>query len=154
MIVGIMADSHDALPSVALAMRIFAERKAEMILHAGDIVAPFTARAIVDSGIPVHAVFGNNDGEKVGLAKVINGICEPPLALTLMGIPVVLAHTEEEAGEVRSGVVVTGHTHKQGKRTQNGVTFINPGECCGYLSGKQTVVIWDTVNAIFELVEL
>jgi putative phosphoesterase len=152
--VGILSDSHDALPCVAAAVALFKSEGVELILHAGDIIAPFTARLLAESGIPVRAVYGNNDGEKRGLARVLESICEPPLRLDISGIPVVMVHSEDQAGESDCKVVVSGHTHKASIRTQNGVTFVNPGECCGYLTGRRTVVIWDVPDMSFEVVEL
>jgi len=41
-------------------------------------------------------------------------------------------------------VVIYGHTHQSEIRRENGVLVINPGEACGYLSGKATIGLLDT----------
>jgi hypothetical protein len=43
-------------------------------------------------------------------------------------------------------VVVYGHTHKA-EIYRNGKTLVvNPGEVCGYLSGKSTIALLDTTK--------
>ena len=55
----------------------------------------------------------------------------------------------------RSGkydVVVRGHTHEV-EITGDETIIINPGEVCGYVSGKQTVVLLDTDDLSHKIVE-
>jgi len=40
MLIGILSDSHDNFPGLMEAVEIFKRRKVEMILHAGDVIAP------------------------------------------------------------------------------------------------------------------
>ena len=40
-----------------------------MIIHCGDFVAPFMLKELNEADIPVHGVFGNNDGEQYLLTK-------------------------------------------------------------------------------------
>jgi hypothetical protein len=40
-------------------------------------------------------------------------------------------------------VIFYGHTHKPEVRIENGRLLVNPGECCGWLSGISTVAVVD-----------
>jgi len=44
--VGIMSDSHDNMPAIRAGVEFFNERKVDLVIHAGDLVSPFTAREI------------------------------------------------------------------------------------------------------------
>jgi hypothetical protein len=74
--IGIISDSHDHHANVLKAVEIFKNKNVEYILHAGDIISPFTARALsAVSNAKFIAVFGNNDGEKHILKSTIEGFC-------------------------------------------------------------------------------
>ena len=70
MLVGVIADTHDNLPLVARAMELFRRRGVGAVLHAGDFVAPFALKPFVAADMPLTGVFGNNDGERDGLAAL------------------------------------------------------------------------------------
>ena len=153
--VGIMADSHDHLRLVRKALDVFRERGAEVILHAGDVVAPFAAKVLAAFERPVHVVFGNNDGERAGLGAVLD-IAPGPRVFELGGARIVVAHDVGDigAGDVAGAdVVVTGHTHlpviEPGKPLR-----INPGETGGWLGDRATCVVLDTDSMEAKLCEL
>ena len=154
--VGILADSHDHVRNIRRALEIFGERGVETVIHAGDIVAPFAAKALKEFSGPVHAVFGNNDGERAGLAKVLD-IAPPPRQFRLAGRIVVLAH---EPGEIpdwmqrEADAVVTGHTHEAVVPDGNKPLRINPGESGGWLAGRATCVVLDLGSMKAELCEI
>ena len=52
-------------------------------------------------------------------------------------------------------IILTGHTHNVvNKKYDNGVLVVNPGEACGYLTGKSTFAIIDTDILEAEIIEL
>jgi putative phosphoesterase len=51
-------------------------------------------------------------------------------------------------------VVVHGHTHQVGVRRSGRTLVVNPGEACGYLTGKPTIAVLDTVARNVELLPL
>ena len=63
--IGIISDTHDDHGNVLAAIGIFNDAGVDTVLHAGDIISPFTARAF-ETLKSEHfiAVFGNNEGEK------------------------------------------------------------------------------------------
>ena len=42
--IGVMSDSHDNLPMIRKAIRLFTDENAEAVLHAGDFIAPFAVK--------------------------------------------------------------------------------------------------------------
>ncbi len=72
MLIGLIADSHDHVPHINQAVKIFKERKVEVVLHAGDFCSPFTVPPF--EGLPLKAVFGNNDGDHFLLLQKFNSI--------------------------------------------------------------------------------
>ena len=74
--IGILSDSHDNLTRVREAVRLFNDAGCDLVIHAGDFVAPFTVDELRNLRAPVKAVFGNCDGEKAGLAKAFEGLGE------------------------------------------------------------------------------
>ncbi|MDD5347953.1 MAG: metallophosphoesterase [Candidatus Omnitrophica bacterium] len=146
MIVGVLSDTHDNLPKIEKAVRLFNRKKVGSCLHAGDYVAPFVIDKLVKLSCPWQGVFGNNDGEKKGLAlKSAGAIVEPPLRLKLDGRRVTLIHdiAAIDAQAEAADIVIFGHSHRPEVRRDAGKLFVNPGECCGWLSGRSTVALLD-----------
>src|SRR5690349_2337308 len=69
MLIGILSDIHDNLEALRLALDEFKQRNAGAIIFCGDFCAPFSAKMLAASGLPVHAVFGNNDGDPYLITK-------------------------------------------------------------------------------------
>lgn len=147
--IGIIADSHDRLSKLKKAIKILKQEKVELLLHAGDIVAPFVVPILADIKTPVYAVYGNNDGEKKGLEKEFKKfgltIQAPPLHLTYKGLRITIFHILPEKG-VRTNendLIVFGHTHKP-KVFKRNPTILNPGELCGWVYNRSTFALFDT----------
>ena len=52
-------------------------------------------------------------------------------------------------------IILSGHTHNiVDKKYDNGVLVVNPGEACGYLTGKATFAIIDTNKMETEIIEI
>lgn len=146
MLIGVISDSHDRIPLLRKAIEVLQARGAEVILHAGDFVAPFAVKELVKAKVPVHAVFGNNDGERNGILKLLPGVQEPPTVLELDGRKIVLDHYPEAVQKEEAkgaDVVIYGHTHQVA--VEPGPPLVlNPGECCGWLTGRCSCAILDT----------
>jgi putative phosphoesterase len=145
-----MSDSHDNLDVVRKAVRLFSDMNCELVVHAGDFIAPFAARELSSLDCSVRAVFGNCDGEKRGLEKVFASFGEikrEPFVFEHGRRKFLLTHTHfANEAHLRSGkyeVIIYGHTHKPELKKVRGSLLINPGETGGWLTGKSTIALLD-----------
>jgi len=157
MLIGVLSDTHDRLPAIDAALRLFERRGVEAVIHAGDVVAPFAARRLAGLKVPLHLCYGNNDGERTGLKAVLPQIQDGPLRLHLDGRALLVHHFIdwcEPADVASSAVVITGHTHEVVNRVESGRLLLNPGECCGWVTGRCTVALLDTRGPSAEICEI
>jgi len=157
--IGVLSDTHDRLPTLRRAVAMFERLKVEAILHAGDYVAPFAAKLLAPDTlhVPLHCIYGNNDGEKAGLKTILPNLVEPPLRVELGGKTVAMHHFVDwfKPGETDGAdVIVSGHDHRPAVETRDGQLFVNPGECCGWVTDRCTVAVLDLEAASAEIVEV
>lgn len=158
--IGVIADSHDNVPKIKAAVDLFNRARVQHVLHAGDFVAPFAIEPLRQLECPLLAVFGNNDGEHLGLAARIREIGEvqPYMATTLLAERrIAVVHYPELAEPLaKSGnfdLVVYGHTHRVDQRRGDSL-LLNPGEAGGWLTGACTVAVVDLARLEVELLEI
>jgi hypothetical protein len=149
MLVGVFSDTHDHLVAIDKALAAFEAEQVEAVVHAGDFIAPFALRAIVSRlKVPLLAVFGNNDGERRGLTRLLADLRDGPRRFELGGRTFCLVHDAAQlSADDESGVdiVVSGHTHAPSEsRLGGGQFYLNPGECCGWLTGIGRAALLDT----------
>ena len=157
MLIGVLADTHDRLPTIDAAMKLFDRRGVEAVIHAGDFVAPFAVRRLLCYRGPLHVVYGNNDGERKGLKELMPQVVDGPLWVTLGGKTILVHHFIDwcKPKDVeQSDIIITGHTHEVVNRMEGGKLFLNPGECCGWVTGRCTAAILDTQGPSAEICEL
>jgi putative phosphoesterase len=164
MIVGIMSDTHDNLPLVEKAIERLNQEKAEIVLHAGDYVAPFTIVRFKHLKAKLIGVFGNNDGDHELLKKrfaEVNGaeIRGSFAEIDVEELKIALLHDDGELLQSLVNtqcydMVVHGHSHEARIFMKGKTTVINPGEVCGYLSGKSTMVLLDTETRETKIIQL
>ena len=160
---GIITDSHDHHANVLKAIQIFNERRVKYVFHAGDIVAPFTAKKFAEvQGAKFIAVFGNNDGERVNLRATIAGfggeISDYAFEGTVEGKKIFMTHSqhyiEDAAKSQEHDLVIYGHTHKEDIRRVGRTLIMNPGESTDWLTGRAQVVILELDSLEYEIVEI
>lgn len=157
MLIGVLSDTHDRLPAIRAALEWFAAERVGAVIHAGDVVAPFSARVLAGLTVPLHIVYGNNDGERAGLKAVLPQIVDGPLAVEVGGRRVLVHHFIEwcRREEIeQADIVITGHTHEVVERREEGRLLLNPGECCGWVTGRCTAAVVDTQSLEVRLREL
>jgi len=110
-------------------------------------------------------VFGNNDGDRELLRKRFSeneGIeMRGNFAeIVVDGLKIALLHGNEEEllmaliNSERFDVVVHGHTHTAEAYRRGKTLIVNPGEVCGYLTGKSTVALLDTNKREAKVIKL
>ena len=154
--IGIISDSHDHRTNIIKAVECFNDENVDRVIHAGDLVSPFTEREFKNLKSKMTAVFGNNDGEKFGLKNIFD-IHLPPLELTLDDKKFIILHEPHNLDSLKKSknydVIIYGHIHIPKIEKENAL-IINPGETCCWISGKATVVILDTEKMEPRLIEL
>lgn len=147
--IGIVADTHDNMRQVARAVELFNRQEVDLVLHAGDFVAPFAAGGFDNLKTRLIGVLGNCDGEKLLLRDRLKDrgeLHEDYHELELEGKRIALMHRpkflEALIASGQYDLIIYGHTHKVDLR-EGPPLVINPGECCGWTTGKSTVAIVD-----------
>ena len=149
--IALVSDTHDNLQAVDGLIKALKERGIKVVLHAGDVIAPFTLKKF--QGFELRFIFGNNDGERAGLTSVANQLGFEALGdfgcVEISGRRIAMVHGTNEAlvkAVANSGlydVVLRGHTHKLEIKEVGATLVVNPGEVCGYLTGEKTFVTYD-----------
>ena len=165
MLVGLMSDTHDNLPMIDKAVKKLNEMNVELVLHAGDYVAGFVVPRLKEVGCKLIGVFGNNDGDHELLKKrfseysnmeIRNSFAE----ITVDRMRIALLHgsnrelLEALINSNSLDFVVYGHSHTAETHRKGKTLVVNPGEVCGYLTGKTTVGLLDTAKHAARIMEI
>uniref|UniRef100_A0A7C4HEF9 Phosphoesterase n=2 Tax=Staphylothermus marinus TaxID=2280 RepID=A0A7C4HEF9_STAMA len=175
MLLGIISDSHDNVSFVVKAINVLINNNIDEIIHLGDIISPFIPRFIKrefetkNVDIKLTSILGNNDGDVYSLNKVFNEykwrLLSNPCIVEYENRSFYLMHgysstdfTEKLARAVLEKLdvdgVFYGHTHRLLIDRIGDRILLNPGEVCGYLTGRSTVVILDTRDLSTRVIEL
>lgn len=157
--VGILSDSHDDLDVLAKAIELFNAEGVVQVLHAGDIISPFTFDLFRGLRAPLGGVYGNNDGDRLLLRERSKGALHvQPHFVTLGGARGVIVHEPPLVGALaRSGdfdLVVYGHTHEPELRLEGSCLVLNPGKAARLNKGRATVALYETETREARIVEL
>ena len=134
-------------------------RGVELVIHGGDYVAPFAINPLEKLKCEYVGVFGNNDGEKFGLAKKSQDrIKFPPYPVEISGKKILILHEPIELDALIKSqiydIIVYGHTHNLVIENHGKTLVINPGESCGWLTGKSTIAIVDLDDMSAEIIKV
>ena len=161
--IALFSDSHDNIWMLEIALEQVQDRGAGVLLHCGDLCAPFIVKQLAESfSGPIHLVFGNNDGD--GRLIQVVGSNFPTVThhgiyaeLEIDGRKIAMIHYPEPALRVaQSGqfdLVAYGHDHIKHYEMLGPTHFVNPGE----IMGKDHAPTWglyDTETNVFEWVEV
>jgi len=165
--IGVISDTHDNLKAVDKVLKILKERGVNTAIHLGDFISPFTLRKF--ESFRLYGIFGNNDGEKLLLKSIADEfefvLEEAPLEIEIEKKNFLLLHgygsVERTKKLVRSfaksgdyNFILYGHTHRVHREKIGETLILNPGEACGYLSGKRTIAILDPLKGKIEIIEV
>ncbi len=145
-----MSDTHDDMESIKKAVDFFNSKKAGMVLHAGDLVSPFTFEALDLLDADFAGIFGNNDGDRLLLNQKSGGrLFNQPHVMELDGRRLVMVHeprvVEELAASGRFDAVIYGHLHQQDvRKVKDGALILSPGKVARLHKGESTVALLDT----------
>ena len=158
-----MSDTHDHIWNARKALGFVRERGAEAIIHCGDFVAPFMLKELDQARIPVHGVFGNNDGDQYLLTKMsltessninLHGLMgELELGDFRVGFTHYRAVADGLAASGRFDLVCFGHSHEAFLGKTGKTDLLNPGEVMGK-DGFPGFYVVDTATREYEPISL
>jgi putative phosphoesterase len=159
--IAVVSDSHDNTGNLEKVVNFANDNKCSHLFHLGDFVSPFTAQKLKAFNGLVKAVYGNCDGELLGLQRVITAmggeIEKPPFKLELAGKKIFLMHEpfllEELVKSQEADFIFYGHLHQMNVRKEGKTLVLNPGEAGG-LIGKSTFFIVDPETGSFKKIPL
>lgn len=162
--IALFSDSHDQIAHLEAALVAARVAGAQLLLHAGDLCAPFMLDRLGRGFAgPIHVVFGNNDGD----GRLLQTIATKHAHITLHGIyaeidlpstgqaparRLALIHYPEPARRIaQSGefdLVCYGHNHQKHVEQLGRGWLVNPGELLG-MNGAPTWGLYDTHTGDF-----
>lgn len=161
--IALFSDSHDQIAHLEAALAAAGAASAALLLHAGDLCAPFMLDRLGRGFAgPIHVVFGNNDGD----GRLLQTIAAKYAHITLHGIYAEINAAEINAGAARlalihypeparriaqSGefdLVCYGHNHQKHAERLGRCLLVNPGELLG-MNGAPTWGLYDTETGDF-----
>jgi uncharacterized protein len=164
MLIGLISDSHDNIQGLKDALDLLKGRCVDLVLHAGDMVGSGNCYVFEDSGMDIRLVYGNNDGDRVGLYRDFKRVGGEYLGdfgeIEADGRKIAILHGTDEGiihSLVRSGmydVIVRGHNHRFEVARGEKTLLVNPGEIWGHFTGYRTIAILDTSNLQVERIDL
>ena len=163
-LIGIISDTHDNIYLIDETIEKLNEMGVALVLHAGDYISPFTVHHYKPLKAKLVGVFGNNCAERDLLTKLfreIGGELRGFFAEVIVDrLKIALLHGHEEEllhSIIASGaydVIVHGHTHEAKVQKVGRTLVINPGEVCGYLSGKCTMATLNSQSLKVEVTKI
>ena len=158
--IAIFSDTHDNIANLDRALQQANTAGAQVLLHCGDLCAPFMlARLAQTFEGAIHVVFGNNDGD----GRLLQTVAAQYPSVTLYGIYaevaianrlIAMIHYPEPARRIaQSGqldLVCYGHDHQKLHEQIGTCHLVNPGELLG-MYGAPTWGLYDTVAHTYAL---
>ncbi|MCB0121550.1 MAG: metallophosphoesterase family protein [Caldilineaceae bacterium] len=158
--IAIFSDTHDNIANLDRALQQANTAGAQVLLHCGDLCAPFMlARLAQTFEGAIHVVFGNNDGD----GRLLQTVAAQYPSVTLYGIYaevaianrlIAMIHYPEPARRIaQSGqldLVCYGHDHQKLHEQIGNCHLVNPGELLG-MYGAPTWGLYDTVAHTYAL---
>ena len=164
----IVSDSHDRADPLAQAVGEAKALGAEAVIHCGDLIGAQTIKPALASGLPVHAIHGNNLGDPTAMqyqSRMSNGQLQyhgADAKLELGGRRIRVVHYDDYGyafactGEF--DLVCCGHSHRAEAREVANVKgsktwLVNPGTVAA-LSAPATWILADLRQMRFEIRQL
>ncbi|MDR2203060.1 MAG: metallophosphoesterase [Nitrososphaerota archaeon] len=155
MFIGLISDTHDNLPQIEKVVNQLNATGVQIVLHAGDYCSPFTITKFKALNCKLVGVFGNNDGDTEQLKKRFDETpnCEIHGRFAKIDIDnykIALLHGDEPeilfalSYSQNFNAIIHGHTHNKSIEQKGNTLIVNPGEVCGYITGKSTFALLDT----------
>jgi putative phosphoesterase len=163
--IAVISDIHDNAHNIVLALEEISKTDVEQIYFLGDFVGAGISKILINSSIPVYAIWGNNDGDRVIITKFsleegsnmsvgfdtydVVEIENRKIFLTHYPL---IANTMAKSGDFDA--VFYGHDHLKSKERIGECLVLNPGEIGAYKTGIGSYAIYDTETNDAEIFEI
>ncbi|MDC1138973.1 YfcE family phosphodiesterase [Gammaproteobacteria bacterium] len=152
LIIGVTGDTHNNLKNISIICDLFNELRPSLVIHTGDITLPKSLKKFSKLKMPLVGVYGNNDiEEKDGLneetKKFECKFFDEPHLLRVDSKNIIIIHHPELIDKemiMKADYIVHGHTHRFRSEIISNTLIFNPGECAGFLKGKNQIGYIDT----------
>ncbi len=152
MLLGIVGDTHNNLKNISKICDLFNSQNVDLVIHTGDVTLPKSLDCFEKLNSKLICVFGNNDeDEKPGLLDIARKnkfeMFDEPYFLELDDLKFTVVHDPLKISpEIMKNTdfIFHGHTHRYRLENIQGVTIFNPGECAGFLEGKNKIGLFNT----------
>jgi len=170
MLIGAISDTHDNVPNLLKAIKVFNERRVELVIHCGDWVSPFMLDFCGELKAKIESVWGNNEGDiyrfltrhqkkqwnvefhNISMELEVDG--KKLAAYHGDSKPLLRALIASQAYDV----VFSGHTHAPLIEKEGKTLHVNPGSTSGLsessLTKIITVALFDTKQSDAEIINL
>ncbi len=133
--IAVISDTHENVSLIRKAVTLIRSANVDLVVHCGDIISPAVLEEF--KGLPLKFVFGNNDGEIVGLTEKAKefGFTKPDVFLDFehCGKRFFVYHkdnskiVEDKIGSQVYDYILVGHTHIRKDERVFNTHIINPG---------------------------
>ena len=163
--IAIVSDSHDNFHNLTLFFNDVVNHNVEKILFLGDFINAGIAKHFAHFQIPTFAIFGNNDGELVGITKVAlkeGSNLEVGFStfdiLEIDGRKLFLTHYPILARPMAKSkdfdAVFYGHNHLKHQEMIGNCLMLNPGEISAHKTKIASYAVYDTKTNSAQIYEL
>lgn len=159
--IGVIGDTHDNIPNIKKAVRLFKRKKVNFVIHAGDIISPKTVSFF--KGLNMIFVQGNCDGDpeklkekitEIGGKFFIGGFGEMDIGGKKFAITHKPTVIETILG-AKYNYIIYGHTHEKKVEKIGNVIVINPGShYLGDPKKENCIVIIDLAKNIIDIIKI
>ena len=163
--IAIISDIHENFHNLVLFLEQVKKYDVKKIIFLGDFINNGIAKTLASLDIPVIAIWGNNDGDKVAITKT--SLAEQSNLtigfdtydfLEIDGRKIFITHYPLLAKPMaKSGefdAVFYGHDHKKNIDKVNNCIIVNPGEVSAHKTGIASFAIYDTKINNAEIIEI
>ncbi len=154
MIIGVTGDTHNNLNNIKVICSIFNENRVDKVFHTGDISLPKSLIAFKDLNCPLSAILGNNDileryDLEIAAKEFECNIFEEPYSERIFNKKICVLHHPELIDKKmtqENDLILHGHTHRFRSEKVDNCLIFNPGECAGFMKGKNQVGVIDLLD--------
>lgn len=159
--IAIMSDSHDRWDHLEKAINIANQQNCQLLLFAGDLIAPTGVAVLEKFEGKIKFVWGNNEAERVGMTRKMDAsdkceLCGDIYEDTVDGVRIFMNHypriSQLAAQSGNFDLSIFGHTHDYHEEIIGDCLLVNPGEIQGYQTDISTFIIFDTRDKKIEKV--